>query len=235
MANTSKILVYITTHLSEQHVLYLQSCWPTMFARSRLFRQADVAIFLTNEGSKLLNMTLIHAVFPPKKVKAIYVHPNPGHQEGAVLAMNEGFGRGYFGGYDWVIRVNPDVLIRNDTWLLKTFQDQTIHGVFADCHDRGCPEGRKCTQRVIMTDFLAFRPNRVPGDAFKEAYKQEKNAENQATLAFASMVQRGNDSWLLGAGPHTGFCRVRGESSPVVHDHEFGAVFPVCQSWFRLR
>jgi hypothetical protein len=128
-----KILIYITTHLSKQHVLYLQSCWPRLFARSRLFRQAHLAIFLTNEGGAPLNITLIHAVFPPNKVKAIYVHPNPGHQEGATLAMNQGFERGYFDGYDWVIRVNPDVLIRNDTWLLNTFQDQTIHGVFADC------------------------------------------------------------------------------------------------------
>jgi hypothetical protein len=84
-------------------------------------------------------------------LKAIYVHPNPGHSEGAVVAMNEGFARGYFNAYDWVIRVNADALIRDDSWLLITFEHKEIHGVFADCHDRQCLSGRACTQRIIMT------------------------------------------------------------------------------------
>jgi hypothetical protein len=83
-----------------------------------------------------------------------------------------------------------------------------------------------------MTDFLAFRPNRVPADAFENAYTREKNAENQATLVFAPMVQHGNDSWLLGAGPHGGFCRVGGAASPVLHDHDYNTIFPACLSWY---
>jgi hypothetical protein len=79
---------------------------------------------------------------------------------------------------------------------------------------------------------LAFRPDRILADAFAEAYKRKQNAEHQATLAFSAMVQGGNDSWLLGAGPHGGFCRVRGESSPVVHDHEFDTIYPACLSWY---
>jgi hypothetical protein len=210
---------------------------PNLFAKSRLFRQADVAIFLTKDGGGAapVNMTLMRTVFPKNKLKSIYVHPNPGHQEGATLAMNEGFERGYSTGYDWVIRVNPDVLIRNDTWILSTFANEDVHGVFADCHDKECSQRghHKCTTSIIMTDFLAFRPNRIPVDAFKEAYKREKNAELQATLAFAPMVQRGYDSWLLDAGPHDTFCRVGGKSSPVLHDHDFEAIYPACLSWHR--
>jgi hypothetical protein len=47
--NNLNVLIYVTIHLSKQHVLYLQSCWPRLFAKSRLFRQADVAVFLTHD------------------------------------------------------------------------------------------------------------------------------------------------------------------------------------------
>jgi hypothetical protein len=161
------------------------------------------------------------------------VEPNPGHQEGAVRAMIEGFRRGWFDGYDWVIRVNADVLIRNDTWLLSTFRDSTVHGVFADCWDKVCPGERKCTERKMMADFFAFRPTAIPKDAFEKAYEIEDNAENHATLAFAPIVQRGNDSWLFGAGQHDMFCRVGGKTSPVIHEHDFDAVFPSCMLWYR--
>ena len=32
--------------------------------------------------------------------------------------------------YDWVVRLNPDVMLVRDDWLLKTMSDPTVDGIF---------------------------------------------------------------------------------------------------------
>ena len=39
-----KSMLYITTHMSEQHVWYLMSCWPGALKHSLLLNSSDVAI-----------------------------------------------------------------------------------------------------------------------------------------------------------------------------------------------
>ncbi len=41
----------------------------------------------------------------------VHEEPNPGYQEGAMLALSVAGGNRWFRPYDWVIRLNPDVLI----------------------------------------------------------------------------------------------------------------------------
>ena len=151
--------------------------------------------------------------------KAITIHerPNPGYQEGAVLALVEGFRNGWFEGYDWVVRLNPDVLVRNDTFLVETMQDDAVSGIFVDCYDKPCPGGRKCVDRQVHTDFFAIRPGAVSRDLVLKL--DGRHAEAMATAAFSGIVKNGSDAWVPGTGPHRGFCRVSGEFSPVIHDH----------------
>ena len=38
-------------------------------------------------------------------------------QMGAILALSEAEARGWFDGYDWVVRLNPDVIVSEDRFL----------------------------------------------------------------------------------------------------------------------
>jgi hypothetical protein len=234
-----RILIYITTHMSAAHVTFLQRCWPSLLAKSQLYRQADVTMLVTKVNKSHINVTLLNEIFAGTNFR-VHVRPNPGYQAGAILGMKEAYERDWFKNYAWVIRVNPDVLIRNDSILLERFLNPKAHAVFVDCHDGGrqCPpeNGRlewgpgNCTEkRLIHTDFLAFRPSSIDKFAFKHA--SHNNAEQQATQAFSSIIMKGNDSWLPDVGPLSG-CRVSGDRSPVLHIHDINAVYPACLSWY---
>jgi hypothetical protein len=226
----NKTLVYITTHLSKVHSLYLQYCWPTLIARSPLLSQADFMFFVTQPKGQTANLTLITSAFAGRRV-SVRVMENPGYQEGAILALTEAVDHGWFDNYDWVIRLNPDVLIRNDTFLRERINDVRAHGIFVDCWDKECPTGSNCVDRQIHTDFFAVRPCALPPpDAFHSSNKG--NAEGMATEIFASIVREGADSWVPRTGPHHGWCKVSGESSPVIHTHNFNVMYPACLSWY---
>jgi hypothetical protein len=73
------------------------------------------------------------------------------------MGANQGprltFQKGWFDDYDWVIRINPDVLIRNLTWLLQQLQNPNVEGIF---HDSTPRRGHQ-----LHTDFFAVRPKAV--------------------------------------------------------------------------
>jgi hypothetical protein len=225
----NRILIFITTHLSDMHYTYLENCWPALIAKSPLFKQSDFMMFITESQGRKVNMTLINFVFTETGI-SVHSAENPGYQQGAILALTEAIGNHWFDKYDWVIRVNPDVLIRNDSFLLERFEDSGIHGVFADCLDKECPTGNKCIDRKIHTDFFAVRPRAISANAVHET--KQNNAELMITEAFSSIVKDGTDSWVPDTGRHGGFCRVSGKSSPVIHTHDYGAIYPACLSWY---
>lgn len=217
--NGPRILTYITTHLSVQHYDFLQHCWPHLLANLPLFQKSHFMMFVTRNREDSVDIDLINAVFARTRV-TIKVMSNPGYQLGATMALTEAFKNNVFAGYDWVIRVNPDVLIRNDTFILARMNDPDISGIFDDCLDMPCPAGRRCADRLIHTDFLAIRPDAIsPDDLVKALQSNGDSSERMLTEAFSDIVERGADSWLPGTGPHHGECRVVGESSPVIHDH----------------
>lgn len=213
----AKALVYITTHLSPDHYGFLEACWPRLLARLPLFQQSDFMMFATEDEGTHINRTLIDGVFAAHGIQ-VHTRPNPGYQEGAILALTEGFKQGWFRDHEWLIRVNPDVLIRNDTFLLSAMDNDGVSGIFADCNDKPCPENRRCLKRRMNTDFFAIRPSAITLEDVMSA-TNITNAEWMATKAFSRIVRNGSDVWLPGAGPHRPHCRTRGESSPVIHAH----------------
>jgi hypothetical protein len=223
-----KVLIYITTHLSDTHVYYLEKCWPTMIANSQLLRRSDFVMFVTTSNVKRVNVSLIESLFSAVSFK-LHVRPNPGYQEGAILAMTEAYEQGWFGRYDWVIRLNPDVFIRNETFLLQRLRDPAIAGVFVDCAQKVCERGMKCPGRKIHTDFMAFQPNAIEVTAFRNA--TESNAERQATKALDRIIEAKKDSWLTDVDTLYGICRVRGKHSPVIHEHNASLAYPSCLHW----
>ena len=52
LSHRPKILLYLTTHLSQSHIKFLRYCWPTALSRSRELRQADVLVFDTSSRNQ---------------------------------------------------------------------------------------------------------------------------------------------------------------------------------------
>lgn len=209
-----RIALFITTHLSREHEQFLDKCWPSIISKSPLLQHAEV-IFLTARSPP---EGLLQRVFPGKIVRVEH-YDNPGYEEGAMLAMEIATKGRWFDGYDWVIRLNPDVLVLEDAFIIKNMLDSNVTGIFADCTDRANKCDKKCERSRINTDFFAARGSAVGPAWFTELPKQFDNAENQATAAFQSIVKRGEDRWIKGTQQRN-LCRVRGPGVPVLHDHE---------------
>ena len=152
-----------------------------------------------------------------------------GKQAGAIKSFKEAFGskgfqEGWFKDYDWVIRLNPDVLFMDASWILDTMQNPSIDGIFQRCFF-GCR---------INTDFFAVRPKAVDfarvdeSDAeFRHAeFYRPENAEQHATQAFKNILASGRYAWLEGGTQNYERCKVIGSKSPVVHNHSLKKFCP---------
>ena len=94
-----------------------------------------------------------------------------------------------------------------------------VDGIFVDCKFGKENPGK------ISTDFFAVRPRAIPPNAFQEEspLKKYTDAEDQARGEgnFRDIVLDGRHRWLPGTDFLPGICRVKGEHSPVSHDHNF--------------
>ena len=95
---------------------------------------------------------IIGVAFPTlNRTVTVRMISNPGKQLGAMVALSSNAAT--FHQYDWVVRVNPDVIVRNDQFLVDAFNDVGIDGAFVNCATRGPVR--------FHTDFFAFRPRAV--------------------------------------------------------------------------
>ena len=199
-----KVLLFLTSHFSTSHTRFLQECWPHSIAKSLLLQHADVLVLSTGPH----NLTILKEVFANNKL-VIHDTPNPGYQAGAILALQLDVKHKWFNGYDWVIRLNPDVIIRNDTDILANIMNPDVDGIFVNCQ-RSLPP-------IIHTDWHAFRPSALPAEAFIE--KKHNNAELDFTEQVHPILQSERFAWLAGAHPRrNGYCRMEGV---VMHNHEY--------------
>ena len=173
-------------------------------------------MFVTKDKKGDGDEAFIESVFARTGITTFFTS-NPGLNEGAILTLVNGFQNGWFEKCDWVTWVNPNVLIKNDTFILASMAEKSINGIFVDCLDRPCPSGRGCSNRRMHSDFFAIRPSAVTLDAQFDHY--DTNAERMTIKAFSGIVDNKADAWLPGTGPQRGLCRVTGATSPVVHDH----------------
>jgi len=206
-----RVLLFVTTHLPAFHVEFLQKCWPGIISNSALLQHADVLLFTGGE----LPSDVIQTAFQGKQVRVEH-YDNPGYQAGAMLAMETATSRRWFDGYDWVLRVNPDVLILDDDWLINNLADEHVDGIFSDCNDGNCTS--HCTDGFVNSDFFAVRTNQLGPASFIELGEKYENAEKQMGAAFKSIMENGRDRWIPGTHMH-GKCRVHGNGVPVLHSH----------------
>ncbi|CAE7285970.1 unnamed protein product, partial [Symbiodinium necroappetens] len=187
----------------QAHQKYLP-CWGRAVQQIPLLQHSDLILY-TSANISSSDIERFH--FRNVTVKK-YV--NEGWQKGAIKAITDAFGeKGYqekwFEGYDWVIRLNADVLIMDDTWLRKTMENASIDGIFG-----------ACMGDQIHTDFFALPPQAVDYKLVDEC-SNKYGAEKHFTCAIANVLRSKRFTWVEGAEEKV--CRMVGARSPIVHAH----------------
>jgi hypothetical protein len=250
------ILLYITTHFSDQHVRYFHCCWPKLVSESPLISSAHILIGATNSTPisetelKYLSDLFSHnpsyqfRPLPSEEMTKCDRYKNESLRGNNPLkkpvnykqclanqGVQAGFQRGWVYNrtlisrsnnhqqsssvtFDWMIRINPDVLIRKSSWLLETMMSSKVQGIFAVCNTR-----------QLHTDFFAVRPSSLTNPSLlfsKMGIKANRlNHERTAYRAFKHLLQDKDKHRLLpDVDPSEGSCRVRGESASVYHVHD---------------
>mmetsp|Transcript_17433 Transcript_17433/g.41363 ORF Transcript_17433/g.41363 Transcript_17433/m.41363 type:complete len:307 (-) Transcript_17433:184-1104(-) len=198
-----RVAIFMTTHWSQAHQKYLP-CWGRAVQQIPLLQHSDLILY-TSANISSSDIERFH--FRNVTVKK-YV--NEGWQKGAIKAITDAFGeKGYqekwFEGYDWVIRLNADVLIMDDTWLRKTMENASIDGIFG-----------ACMGDQIHTDFFALPPQAVDYKLVDEC-SNKYGAEKHFTCAIANVLRSKRFTWVEGAEEKV--CRMVGARSPIVHAH----------------
>lgn len=196
------------------HVRGFFHCWENAIQKFKFLRDADLVL---HAPTKLLPDDL--AKFQHMRHITVRVSDTVGKkQAGAIKSFKEGFGskgfhQGWFKHYDWVIRLNPDVLFMDASWILHTMQNASIDGIFQRCLP-GCR---------INTDFFAVRPQAV--DFARVENSTRPNSELNAAGAFQNILAAGRYTWLP-VTQRGWACRVTGRKSPVVHNHSLRKFCP---------
>mmetsp|Transcript_7711 Transcript_7711/g.14403 ORF Transcript_7711/g.14403 Transcript_7711/m.14403 type:complete len:294 (-) Transcript_7711:29-910(-) len=221
-----KILLYVTTHLPEEHLPYLRYCWPSLIANSALLQHADILMFTAKDLPQD-----VRDVFRNNSLR-VEKYENPGYQEGAKLAMEMlTLDSSWYANYDWVIRVNPDVLILDDDWLIQNMLNDDVGGIFVDCATRKKECWQYCIDGTLTnSDFFAVRTMHLHPGQFIDLHNAEGhscwNAECAVDAAFKDIRISGRDRWIQGTDMG-GECRIKGDHVPVLHSHEVVSECPL--------
>lgn len=212
-----RTMLFITTHMSEQHSWFLETCWPAALRNSLLLNTTDVFVYLNPEHNRRQDaLDILQETFKDQNIKIHVARDTGDRQSGAMAALTEATRRGWFQGYDWVIRVNPDVIIRNDTFLLNAMEnDPDATGLLINC--RG-----KNKRPKIHTDFFAIKPEVLPPNAFLNA--TGRDAEDSFTNdIYDAILKRGKHRLIPGAHSPDTACRAGRKrdmvTTPIVHFH----------------
>mmetsp|Transcript_6499 Transcript_6499/g.15417 ORF Transcript_6499/g.15417 Transcript_6499/m.15417 type:complete len:288 (+) Transcript_6499:37-900(+) len=212
-----RVAIFMTTRWSTVHQQFMP-CWETAGQQLSLIRDSDLILY-TDANISGTDLERLH-------FRNIFIkhYQTPGKEAGATQAVIDGFGskghqEKWFDGYDWVRRVNPDVLIMNDAWLLEMMANPSVDAILADCFG------------LIHTDFFAVRPHVIDaklaeGCSPSSPKYGKVNAEVHFTCITSPIISSGRYVWVKGVQHWKGACRVKGAESPVLHQHAFWKCCP---------
>ena len=164
---------------------------------------------------------------PNANVSLVWRHTNPGYQLGAIEALLYAARRSWFDAYDWVVRVNPDVIVISATFLEAKLREAGTTAVLADCRHANCgiragqlPEQvprhypLNCINPMVHTDFFAARPRSMDN----EFWEGQSHAETAASKVFKRAVGSTGAVLFYKGGPGRNLaCRVK--SHGIEHTH----------------
>jgi len=178
---------------------------------SNLLRSADILVFAVGgSAGQLDEWQRALALLPNANVSMVHEMNNPGKQGGAKLAMETALVAHWFDQYEWVIRLNPDVLLLNTSLLDASMKNTTAEAILADCTVQ-------MVTPTVMTDFFAMRPGAIAEDSFSTS--TPSNSEAAATAAFDRVINKGKVIWLDPQLPGP-MCRIHRQD--ILHWHGAG-------------
>lgn len=215
MSALGKVLLYFTIFDSSldggAHNSFLKA-WPGFLAHLPHLRMADVLIYVGSAAPKEQESDEFQPLLDkfPNQWKTLRTGSNPGYKEDAIAAIRIAENAGWFKGYDWVIRLSPDVIVYDETYLVK-LMSQDLDAVICNCVHHCLQSGQQtCTHISVHTDFIAFRPRAVSWNV--SGYIADYHATAVMHNVFAS-----NRYALLIPENRDVFCRARGNG--VWHQH----------------
>jgi hypothetical protein len=244
--DSMKIGLYMTTHQSSEHMAFLRQCWPYATQKLRLLQRSHLLYYTSAPtDNDVPHDILSRLVFQNVTIFRYSEVPlAPGHREnrarkqlGAKRAMVDPILNHWFDDYDWIIRLNPDVLIRNDTWLVEKMLDPSVHAILYGFDHNGSPNS------ALHSDFYAFRPHALTSQPHVTAKFLEEHlandkmtAEEQMRVLFAKLLENeaqagnltaegeaatssGRVAWLPGVVRRGSQARMLGLNCPVLHVH----------------
>jgi len=149
-----------------------------MLARAPLLSSADVLVYAGGPATdaQRTHWRELVRMLPTRNSTIVFNAFNPGYQSGAKYAMAIALRSGWFSAYDWIVRLNPDVMVWDEATLTGFMYNKSasFDGVFANCGRKGCcgkkggcpPYGPGCTAALMHSDFFAVRPTMVRQDDF---------------------------------------------------------------------
>jgi hypothetical protein len=225
-----KIAVYMTSHLSEKHLLFLNRCWPYASGYLPLLKSSHLILYTSAEPPQdVLDQMQFKSVTVRRYVESASGGNETGtgdralKQMGAKRAMVDPFLKEnrWFDGFDWVIRLNPDVLVRRDTWIRQTMMNTSVDGIFVNY--------TKKSVNGIHSDFYAFRPSAANDEALIDNFHKRPTGETHLYSGFSNSILRKRVAWLPGVRIHHEWARVLGKKSPVIHYHGY---YKACPHYF---
>lgn len=195
-ASMPRVLLFVTTYPSDEHVSFMK-CQADLLSRTQMLKEVDVLLHVGEPpagASTGLSREAWRELLDawPMHEKTLKFSTNPGKQRGAKKAMHEALTLGWFRDYDWVVRINPDVIIYDERPLFSLIQRSENWAVVARCGKRK----NWAKRRQTNSDFFAIRPEHVPIDAFSGWNTDSPNAETVTTIAFQHIYDAGAYAFL---------------------------------------
>lgn len=131
----------------------------------RLNTLSDICdLFIHCNNSDISEKILTYYKQFKQKNKFLYVTSlNIGHAMGGVEALSTGIDMGIFNAYDYVIHLDPDVYITDETRIIEVLRDNLEN----DCvffMNKSYPDD----ERFFSFDFFIFKPRLLKSNIFKE-------------------------------------------------------------------
>lgn len=218
----SKILLFATTFPKLNHLQMIEECWGKILQEMAQYFSPDVLVFLgghVQEDTTLLRWHKAVANLPTNS--SFHYEPfNPGYAPGAMRAMAMLIQRKWHSKYDWIIRVNPDVLLSNVKILSIIFKTKSEHvdAILAQCLPKQVKETESSLflrNTAIHTDFFAIKASKIQQHFFNDWKSWQYGAEKQATRDFSEMCKANRCAWIQASGNN--ICRIR--NNGIIHQH----------------
>ena len=200
-----RVLIYITAACGACHLYDLETRWPSSMRAAPLLVHAEILTYAgckKNHGASRWAHAL--ALLPNKNVSLAWSNHNPSKQEGASLAIVTALENGWFAGYDWIIRVNLDVVVKESAFLESKLLQANTSAVLAICAYNQF--------NYVPTDFFASRPQEMAA----VPWTTKGNAERAATAVFKPAIDEGRAVTFDKKNGQT--CRVR--NMGIFHEHQ---------------